>query len=133
MHDLLRIGNRDLPIRQDSSGRIFVPGLTEESISNFEIFERLFVPASENRTVGATKLNVRSSRSHSILQVKVSLNAAVSLSLSEANLCSCFCRCSFQLKCWKTSRPDRHQSAKLFLIDLAGKLCFECEVDVLLV
>lgn len=94
VHDLLRKGNKDLPIRQDSSGRIFVPGLTEESITNFEMFERLFVPASENRTVGVTKLNARSSRSHSILQVK--------------------------LKCWKTSNPDRHQMAKLFLIDLAG-------------
>lgn len=92
--DLLDTKNKDLVIRQDQAGNIFVPGITQEKIKNFETFEKLFVPASANRRVGMTKLNVRSSRSHSILQI--------------------------QMKCVKKSAPNKTQHAKLYLIDLAG-------------
>ncbi|XP_039268613.2 kinesin-like protein KIF22 [Styela clava] len=94
VYDLLKKENKDLNIRQDQEGNIFVPGITQQNITNFETFERLFIPASENRRVAATKLNTRSSRSHSILQI--------------------------QMKSWNTSKPNHHQIAKLYLIDLAG-------------
>lgn len=58
-------------IREDCRGNILIPGLTQKPITSFADFERHFLPASRNRTVGATRLNQRSSRSHAVLLVKV--------------------------------------------------------------
>ncbi|XP_012937208.1 kinesin-like protein KIF22 [Aplysia californica] len=69
--DLLVSGSTDLPIREDASHNIFVSGLTEKAITDFEAFKDYFGPATSNRTVAATKLNECSSRSHSILMLKV--------------------------------------------------------------
>lgn len=71
VQDLLKAGNSDLPIREDASHNIFVAGLTEKKIENFEDFKNCFGPASSNRTVAATKLNEASSRSHSLLMLKI--------------------------------------------------------------
>ncbi|CAG5135378.1 unnamed protein product, partial [Candidula unifasciata] len=70
VQDLLS-GKQDLPIREDSNHNIFVAGLTEKTIDSFDTFKSHFEPASSNRTVAATKLNENSSRSHSILMLKV--------------------------------------------------------------
>uniref|UniRef100_A0A0B7ANB0 Kinesin-like protein n=1 Tax=Arion vulgaris TaxID=1028688 RepID=A0A0B7ANB0_9EUPU len=70
VQDLLS-GKQDLPIREDSQHNIFVSGLTEKSIECLKTFNAHFGPASSNRTVAATKLNETSSRSHSILLLKV--------------------------------------------------------------
>jgi len=75
VQDLLKAGNSDLPIREDASHNIFVAGLTEKTIQNFDDFKNSFGPASSNRTVAATKLNEASSRSHSILMLKVTRRA----------------------------------------------------------
>lgn len=69
--DLLDPASGDLVIREDCRGNILIPGLTQKPISSFTDFERYFLPASGNRTVGATRLNQRSSRSHAVLLVKV--------------------------------------------------------------
>ncbi|KAL8594498.1 hypothetical protein ACOMHN_024943 [Nucella lapillus] len=71
VQDLLNPSETDLPIREDANRNIFVAGLTEKVIKNFDDFKNLFGPASNNRTVAATKLNDRSSRSHCIVQLKV--------------------------------------------------------------
>lgn len=71
VHDLLASGQQDLPIREDASKNIFVADLSEKSIDKFETFMNHFEPASSNRTVAATKLNKYSSRSHTILLLKV--------------------------------------------------------------
>uniref|UniRef100_A0A3P9L2M0 Kinesin-like protein n=1 Tax=Oryzias latipes TaxID=8090 RepID=A0A3P9L2M0_ORYLA len=92
--DLLSPSSQDLPIRQDKDKNIFIPGLTNVTISSFSDFDTHFVPASLNRTTASTKLNQRSSRSHAILLIKVV----------------------------RTSRvlPHRQQTGKLYLVDLAG-------------
>lgn len=69
--DLLDPASGDLVIREDCRGNILIPGLTQKPITSFADFERHFLPASRNRTVGATRLNQRSSRSHAVLLVKV--------------------------------------------------------------
>ncbi|XP_046579389.1 LOW QUALITY PROTEIN: kinesin-like protein KIF22 [Haliotis rubra] len=94
VQDLLEPRNCDLPIREDGNHNIFVAGLAEKTIKNFDEFKNLFGPASNNRTVAATKLNDRSSRSHSILMLKV----------RKTQLCA----------------PYKEYQGKIYLIDLAG-------------
>ncbi|XP_076452812.1 kinesin-like protein KIF22 [Babylonia areolata] len=91
VQDLLNPSETDLPIREDGSHNIFVAGLTEKVINNFDDFKNLFGPASNNRTVAATKLNERSSRSHCIVQLKV-----------------------------ETRRSGKVFHGKVYLVDLAG-------------
>ncbi|XP_020013140.2 kinesin-like protein KIF22 [Castor canadensis] len=92
--DLLDPTSGDLVIREDCRGNILIPGLTQKPITSFADFERHFLPASGNRTVGATRLNQRSSRSHAVLLVKVDQRERLS--------------------------PFRQREGKLYLIDLAG-------------
>ncbi|XP_038619160.1 kinesin-like protein KIF22 [Tachyglossus aculeatus] len=92
--DLLSPASGDLVIREDRAGNILVPGLTQKTIASFADFERHFLPASRNRTVGATRLNRRSSRSHAVLLVKVEQQERLA--------------------------PFRKREGKLYLIDLAG-------------
>ncbi|KAK6190503.1 hypothetical protein SNE40_002360 [Patella caerulea] len=94
VQDLLEPASVDLPIREDGDHNIFVAGLAEKEITSFEEFKNYFGPASNNRTVAATKLNDRSSRSHSILMLKVKKNAMFP--------------------------PNREFQGKIYLIDLAG-------------
>ncbi|XP_023577461.1 kinesin-like protein KIF22 isoform X1 [Octodon degus] len=92
--DLLDPASGDLVIREDCRGNILIPGLTQKPITSFTDFERHFLPASGNRTVGATRLNQRSSRSHAVLLVKVDQRERLA--------------------------PFRQREGKLYLIDLAG-------------
>ncbi|XP_041379423.1 kinesin-like protein KIF22 [Gigantopelta aegis] len=94
VQDLLEPSNNDLPIREDGEHNIFIAGLAEKTITSFDEFKLLFGPASNNRTVAATKLNDHSSRSHSILMLKV----------HKVQQCP----------------PYREYSGKIYLIDLAG-------------
>uniref|UniRef100_UPI00398E560A kinesin-like protein KIF22 isoform X2 n=1 Tax=Pristiophorus japonicus TaxID=55135 RepID=UPI00398E560A len=71
--DLLETRDQDLPIREDKDKNIFIPNLTQQPISSFADFERYFLPATQRRTTASTKLNCRSSRSHSVLLIKDSL------------------------------------------------------------
>ncbi|KAG7277570.1 hypothetical protein CRUP_013888 [Coryphaenoides rupestris] len=92
--DLLSPGAQDLPIREDKDHNILIPGLTQTPIASFSDFDRVFIPASLNRTTASTKLNQRSSRSHAILLIKVVRT--------------------------QRSPPHRQQTGKLYLVDLAG-------------
>lgn len=92
--DLLDPASGDLVIREDCRGNILIPGLTQKPISSFTDFEQHFLPANRNRTVGATRLNQRSSRSHAVLLVKVDQKERLA--------------------------PFRQREGKLYLIDLAG-------------
>ncbi|XP_039620817.1 kinesin-like protein KIF22 [Polypterus senegalus] len=95
--DLLQpkdLKDQDLPIREDKDKNILIPGLTQKLISSFTDFESHFIPASQNRTVASTKLNSRSSRSHTVLLIKV-------------------------VKSLRRP-PFRQLTGKLYLIDLAG-------------
>uniref|UniRef100_UPI00358F4BB5 kinesin-like protein KIF22-A n=1 Tax=Myxine glutinosa TaxID=7769 RepID=UPI00358F4BB5 len=71
VRDLLDTNKQDLPIRQGCSGAIQDPGLTERVIDSYTQFERIFVPASRHRMTASTQLNHTSSRSHSLLMLRV--------------------------------------------------------------
>lgn len=62
-----------LPIREAEGGKTVVAGLSELPCSSLKEFETLYDKANSNRSVGATKLNAESSRSHAILCVKVTI------------------------------------------------------------
>ncbi|ESO97247.1 hypothetical protein LOTGIDRAFT_114997 [Lottia gigantea] len=94
VQDLLEPASIDLPIREDGDRNIFVAGLAEKKISSFDDFKNYFGPATNNRTVAATKLNDRSSRSHSIVMLKIKKSALMP--------------------------PKREYHGKIYLIDLAG-------------
>lgn len=65
-----------LPIREAEGGKTVVAGLSEVPCSTLKDFELLYDKANANRSVGATKLNAQSSRSHAVLCVKVIINTA---------------------------------------------------------
>ncbi|RXM95897.1 Kinesin-like protein KIF22 [Acipenser ruthenus] len=92
--DLLEPQDQDLPIREDKDKNILIPGLTQRTIGSFSEFESHFLPASQNRTMASTKLNTRSSRSHTVLLIRVVKSQHV--------------------------LPFRQLTGKLYLIDLAG-------------
>ncbi|XP_072423636.1 kinesin-like protein KIF22 isoform X2 [Chiloscyllium punctatum] len=92
--DLLETTHQDLLIREDQDKNIFIPDLTEQRITSFMEFEQFFLPATQRRTTASTKLNCRSSRSHSVLLIKVTK--------------------------LQQEAPFRQLTGKLYLIDLAG-------------
>ena len=65
-----------LPIREAEGGKTVIAGLSEMPCSSLKEFEILYDRANANRSVGATKLNAESSRSHAILCVRVTINTA---------------------------------------------------------
>lgn len=68
-----------LPIREAEGGKTVVAGLSEVPCSTLKDFELLYDKANSNRSVGATKLNAQSSRSHAILCVKVTISTAAEI------------------------------------------------------
>ncbi|KAK5105433.1 hypothetical protein LTS08_001710 [Lithohypha guttulata] len=68
--------NTGLPIREAEGGKTVVAGLSEVPCSSLKEFEFLYDKANANRSVGSTKLNAESSRSHAILRVKVTISTA---------------------------------------------------------
>jgi kinesin family protein 22 len=73
LYDLLKVDltrtNNDLPIREDQSGAIVVPGLSMKKISTMSEFMTIFKTASTKRATAPTLLNKESSRSHYILTI----------------------------------------------------------------
>lgn len=92
--DLLDPKKDDLPIRQDQQQNIIIPNLTEKPIKTLGEFMSLFEKASQQRKTAATKLNPHSSRSHSIVLMKVQKQQQVA--------------------------PFTKLNGKFYLIDLAG-------------
>lgn len=92
--DLLDPKKDDLPIRQDQQQNIIIPNLTEKPIETLGEFMSLFEKASQQRKTAATKLNPHSSRSHSIVLMKVQKQQQVA--------------------------PFTKLNGKFYLIDLAG-------------
>ena len=94
--DLLTQGNSGLKIRQHVSSGIYVEDLTEVQVSSHEEIEKLLAEGNKARSVAATRMNERSSRSHAIFTIML-----------------------------RQSLPEgdgaiRHLSAKVNLVDLAG-------------
>ncbi|KJE92208.1 kinesin-like protein KIF22 [Capsaspora owczarzaki ATCC 30864] len=89
--DLLSGNRNELELREDVHHNIVIAKLQETTVSTYAEFEALFAKALTGRSVGETKLNEASSRSHSVLRFKI---------IKRVN--------------------DKTTEAKLYLIDLAG-------------
>lgn len=74
-----------LPIRDNSSGKAIVVGLTERPCTNLKDFEKAYDEANLNRSTSATKLNAHSSRSHAVLCVKVTQTTGDAVRVSTAS------------------------------------------------
>jgi hypothetical protein len=68
-----------LPVREDPSRGFYVEGLAEFSVNSFPDALALLNWGLENRVLGATRMNATSSRSHTLLSVRVETRAPVAL------------------------------------------------------
>ncbi len=69
----------------EKDGKTIVVGLSERSCTDLKEFESLYIEANNNRSVGSTKLNAESSRSHAILMVKVTQTTGERTRISTAS------------------------------------------------
>ena len=69
MNDSKRKTSTSLTIREDKRGSITVEGRKEVAVSSLEELMEVFRIGEANKSVGCTKMNDRSSRSHVIFQV----------------------------------------------------------------
>jgi hypothetical protein len=65
--DLIEPSSVDLKIREDINKGVYVEGLTEEIVCSHLDMLKLINEGVKNRHVGATNMNIQSSRSHSVL------------------------------------------------------------------
>ncbi|CAI9734788.1 chromosome-associated kinesin KIF4A-like [Octopus vulgaris] len=94
IHDLLSEQKDQLCIREDYSGDIMIPGLTEVSVSDFTSTMACLTKGSTVRSTGSTAMNAQSSRSHAIFTITFTITS-------------------------KTDTVDVRK-AKFHLVDLAG-------------
>ena len=71
LNDRKRKTSTSLTIREDKLGSISIEGLKEVAVSTFEELIEVFRIGEANKSVGCTKMNDRSSRSHVIFQISL--------------------------------------------------------------
>ncbi|KAJ7204506.1 kinesin-like protein [Mycena pura] len=93
VYDLLvaRENAAKLPVRENDAGMVFVAGLVSTPVASAAEFDALFATSTSRRSVGATRLNDQSSRSHAVLTLNI-----------------------------RTHVGDRVREGKINLVDLAG-------------
>ena len=97
MRDLMKPqGGKKLVLKEDPEKGIHVQNLTYTVVEDKEQIDNVLAKGTRNRTVGATKMNESSSRSHSIFSIVIEMSEA-----EEGN-------------------ESRFRMGKLNLIDLAG-------------
>ena len=71
IYDWLQDPNKVKPlkVREDKFNGVFVEGLTEYHVNSFRAWKALLNRGEKNRVIRQTKINMNSSRSHSILQL----------------------------------------------------------------
>eukprot|EP00826_Nyctotherus_ovalis_P022017 TRINITY_DN17208_c0_g1_i3.p1 TRINITY_DN17208_c0_g1~~TRINITY_DN17208_c0_g1_i3.p1 ORF type:complete len:716 (-),score=267.91 TRINITY_DN17208_c0_g1_i3:108-2255(-) len=72
--DLLDPSKDNLSVREERIRGVFVENLTEVSIGTAEDIYKLMKRGNNNRAVGVTNMNAQSSRSHSILTLRITMN-----------------------------------------------------------
>ena len=70
LRDLLTTTNTPLSIQEDGRGNVQITNLSETVVDNIDDLMQVIQVADENRTVGSTAMNERSSRSHTIFRIK---------------------------------------------------------------
>lgn len=71
-YDLLEPKTKEVPVLEDSEGRIQLRGLAQMTVNSIEEFQEVFMYGCMRRKVGHTGLNDVSSRSHGVLMISVS-------------------------------------------------------------
>eukprot|EP00951_Prasinocladus_malaysianus_P035067 scaffold358633_cov29-Prasinocladus_malaysianus.AAC.1 len=66
-----------LEAKQGADGQMFIPNLTEIEVSSPQEVSSLMRTAKRNRATFATNLNRHSSRSHSILTVRITTRCSI--------------------------------------------------------
>ncbi|KAL4591136.1 hypothetical protein LXL04_004086 [Taraxacum kok-saghyz] len=89
--DLLDPTQRNLQIREDTKTGVYVENLREESVCSIKDVTQLLKKGLSNRRIGATSINMESSRSHSVFTCVVesrckSVDGLSSLKTSRINL-----------------------------------------------
>lgn len=69
VNDLLSPGSTKLPVHESKEAGIYVAGLREDIVTNPEQVLSLLEEGESNRHTGATKMNERSSRSHTVFRM----------------------------------------------------------------
>lgn len=69
VNDLLNTENRNLSIKMDQDSGVIVAGLSEVLVYSKEDVMRLLVAGDSKRHIGETRMNDKSSRSHSIFKM----------------------------------------------------------------
>ena len=69
--DLLNPGQANLKIRENTNREISVENLTEEVVTSIDEVIRFMNIGQKNRRIGATNMNERSSRSHTIFRMVI--------------------------------------------------------------
>jgi hypothetical protein len=67
--DLLNTGTGNLNIREDLKRGVSVENLTEQTTSSWSEAMEILKLGSRNRHIGATSMNIESSRSHSVFTI----------------------------------------------------------------
>ncbi|KAF7316051.1 Kinesin-like protein [Mycena indigotica] len=88
VYDLLvtRESAPKLPVRENEAGVVFVAGLTSMPITSVEEFDTIYSTATRQRSVGATRLNDQSSRSHAVLTLNLKTREGNMLREGKINL-----------------------------------------------
>jgi centromeric protein E len=69
VNDLLSPGSTKLPVHESKEAGIYVAGLREDIVTSPEQVLSLLEEGESNRHTGATKMNERSSRSHTVFRM----------------------------------------------------------------
>lgn len=71
VHDLINPSAQNLKIRQEKSKGVYIENVTEIYVTEEGEVYQLMVQGSQNRSISATDMNARSSRSHTCFIVTV--------------------------------------------------------------
>ena len=83
--DLIRPDNGEVRIRECPDAGVFVSGLEWVRVQEPSECLRLLAHAEKNRVVGLTNLNVNSSRSHTMLMVRIEKTEKLPLAARATN------------------------------------------------
>ena len=77
INDLLDTSKKNLELREGMNKEVFVNNLTEVKVSNSNEVMNLLQKGEDNRIVAETKLNEKSSRSHSVFRINIEITKKV--------------------------------------------------------
>ena len=86
VNDLIDTSKKNLEIRESPNKGIFVNNLSEITVTNVEKAMQILNKGENNRIIAETKLNEKSSRSHTIFKINIEFNIKEKKYYSQLNL-----------------------------------------------